>query len=104
MEEKNKNENVGVDNPHSQINSDKINVRKRYHALRIIAGVYNVMAWVIIAGSFIGLIIVFADENFGTGLAILFGGSLLALGLFAIAESIKVFIDIEFNTRKVAEK
>jgi hypothetical protein len=79
---------------------------KRYPALRTIAGIYSVSAWII---GIIAVIIAFyfysQNQNMGLtiGLPSLVVGALIVLALLAISESIKVFIDIEENTRKANE-
>jgi len=80
---------------------------QRYPALRTIAGVYQVLAWLVAVVAGIGVL--FALANFKEDLSkfiLLFsiiGGAIGFITLLAASESIKVFIDIEENTRKVAE-
>jgi hypothetical protein len=79
---------------------------KKYPALRTIAGIYSVFAWIIGIVAVI-IAIYFYSQNQTMGLTIgipsLVVGALLVLGLLAVSESIKVFIDIEENTRKTNE-
>lgn len=105
MEENKINDILGIDTSQSQSNNEKTTNRYRYPALRTIAGVYMVLAWII------GIIAIittfyFLSENGMQIFALvsLIVGGLLALALAAISESIKVFLDIEYNTRKVSEK
>ncbi|NUM32670.1 MAG: hypothetical protein HUU47_10165 [Bacteroidetes bacterium] len=86
---------------------DKWADEKRYPALRTIAGIYYAFAWII---GIVAVIIVFiswskGDETGKLMIAIptLVVGALIVLGLLATSESIKVFIDIEENTRKTNE-
>ncbi len=84
----------------------KTDIVKRYPALRTIAGVYSVFAWIIGIVAVISAIYSFSqNEKMGLMIAVpsLVVGSLIILGLLAISESIKVFIDIEENTRKSIE-
>lgn len=105
MEENNINDILGIESTKSQSNNEKTNSRNRYPALRIIAGVYMVLAWIIGIAAIISTFYFFSENSMQIfGLGSLIGGGLLALGLAAISESIKVFLDIEFNTRKASKK
>jgi len=73
--------------------------RYRYPALRTIAVVYMVLAWVIGVVTVIALFYFISEENIVQGVISIIAGGLLALGLAAISEIIKVFLDIEYNTR-----
>ena len=79
-------------------------VNERYPALRFISGVYRLLAWVILVSTVI-VFIYFLYQGLFVNLfsfgAILIGG-LLFVTLLATAEGIKVFIDIEHNTRITA--
>lgn len=105
MEENNLNDILGIESSLSQNNNEESITRYRYPALRTIAGVYMVLAWII---GFVTIITTFyflsEDRMKIFGLVSLVIGSLLTLGLAAISESIKVFLDIEYNTRKASEK
>ncbi|GIK21420.1 MAG: hypothetical protein BroJett005_08340 [Ignavibacteriota bacterium] len=86
---------------------EETDTAKRYPALRTIAGIYSVFAWII---GIVAVIIAFISwskggETGGLMIAIptLVVGALIVLGLLAASESIKVFIDIEENTRKTNE-
>lgn len=82
----------------------------RYQALRTISGVLRVLAWIVLVGC--GLVcigsLVYAAAH---GTAHVLGLSLVAalyavLGfvyLYACAEGICVFLDLEANTRRAAE-
>ena len=78
---------------------------KRYPALRSIAGLYQVLAWIVAVIAGIGILL--SLDNFERDLIklilIFIGGAVGFITLLAASESIKVFIDIEENTRKVAE-
>ncbi|MBP7152308.1 MAG: hypothetical protein KBA43_06555 [Paludibacteraceae bacterium] len=105
MEENNINDILGIGSSQSQNNIEKNSSRYRYSALRTIAHVYTVLAWIIgIAAIITTFYFLFGDNMIIFGLVSLIVGGLLALGLAAISESIKVFLDIEYNTRKVSEK
>jgi len=79
---------------------------EKYPALRTIAGLYTAFAWIV------GIVALIIAIYFGTkgeaGLLIavptLVIGALMVLGVLAVSESIKVFIDIEYNTRQTANK
>jgi len=104
MRRKFKNEST-EDEPEQQ--QEETNAETRYPALRTIAGIYSVFAWII---GIVAVIIAFISwskggETGGLMIAIptLVVGALIVLGLLAASESIKVFIDIEENTRKTNE-
>ena len=78
----------------------------KYPALRTIALFYGVFAWIV------GILAVILAVYFGSqgiagvflALSTLVVGALIVLGVLAVSESIKVFIDIEYNTRQEANK
>ena len=78
---------------------------QRYPALRTIAGFYQVLAWIVAVIAGVGILL--SLDNFERDLIklilIFIGGTVAFITLLAASESIKVFIDIEENTRKVAE-
>ena len=76
-------------------------IRKRYPALRFISGLYKVLAWLVCALSVVASIyLIFQGEvEISIALGVLIVGGILFVSLLAIAEIIKVFIDIEHNTR-----
>ena len=86
----------------------------RYPALRIVAGWFIVLAWIYGIATIIGFIACLAigsnydDEAGGyiiaTGFVILIAGAFAVLMCVAISEGIKVFVTIEYNTRKTSEK
>jgi len=87
--------------------TEKTKVGKRYPALRTIAGIFSGFAWII---GIVTVIIAYlawdkGGETYGLMVAIstLVVGVLMVLGLLGTAESIKVIIDIEENTRKTGE-
>jgi hypothetical protein len=105
MEENNINAILGIESSQSQSNNEKNTTRYRYPALRTIAGVYMVLAWIIGIAAIITTFYFLSEDRMKIfGLVSLIVGGLLALGLAAISESIKVFLDIEYNTRKASEK
>ena len=71
----------------------------RYGALRVIAGVHKIAAALVAIGGFLTAFVAGAPAGL---LAILLGG-VIALLLWAVAESILVIIDIEENTRRAAD-
>ena len=105
MEENNINDILGIESSQRQNNNEKNNNSYRYPALRTIAGVYMVFTWIIgIITILTTLKFFFKDGNVIFGFVSLIAGGLLALGLGALSEVIKVFLDIEYNTRKMSEK
>ena len=96
--------------PNSKTSMDN-KLPQKYSALRTIIGIYYFFASLM---SGVGLlIIIYYGSNylnykneFGLFIAVITFviGSILVLGLITMAESIKVFIDIEYNTRKAAER
>lgn len=105
MEQNNINDILGLDKTISQSKIKASNNISRYPALRSIAAIYKILAWVVGSASLL-ISIYFLSEHNQTIFAIitLVVGGLLALGLAAISESIQVFVDIEHNTRKASEK
>ena len=111
-----------VQNSMSSITSPKVadnsatTVGNRYPILRLLSTVYRIIAWIIIVLVPIVVAIAAAAGGalFGGGsgggfIAFLGGlvagaiaGALISLPFFAISEAIKVFIDIEHNTRLTA--
>lgn len=105
MEDNNVNDILGIGSSHSQNNNSQTSNAYRYPALRTIAGIYMVFAWIVGIASVISTFYFLSNTNgkiFGL-VSLVFGG-ILALGLAAISESIKVFLDIEYNTRKSSER
>ena len=77
-------------------------IKKKYHALRTISGIYKIFGFLMIVATLIAAFMAaFIVRNNESGIfaLIALGGALIALGVFAFAESIMVFIDIEENTR-----
>ena len=91
--------NVSNESEETVETSDENN--KRYPALRAIINTYVVFAW--ICGIALGLVAVFGllnNQPIKTSIGALILGALIVVGLRGAAESIRVFIDIEENTRK----
>lgn len=80
---------------------EKKKTDKRYPALRIIAVLSQILAFIV------GVVALYITYDIGitneVGFLTLIIGALIVLGLIAAAESIKVIIAIENNTRKTAE-
>lgn len=91
----------------TEISSQNITLgTDKYPALRTIAVIYTASAWIV---GILAIIIAFYFGSKGeAGLLIalptLVVGALIVLGVLAVAESIKVVIDIEYNTRQSANK
>ena len=77
--------------------------RKRYPALRTVAGIF--IAYAAIAGLIfiIMTVLYLSEKEWEIALSILIGGSIIILIFIAFSESIKVFLDIEYNSRGVLD-
>lgn len=78
---------------------------RKYPALRVIAGLYQIIALVIALLALIGLLISF-QQSAGTpviAILCLVIGFIGVVSFLAVSESIKVFIDVEHNTRTIVE-
>lgn len=71
---------------------------KKYPALRTISVVYQAFGYLMMFAVVI-IAIILGQENITSAIIALIGGILTILGVFAVAELIKLFIDIEYNTR-----
>jgi hypothetical protein len=75
----------------------------KYAGLRIIATLFNVMAWVVGLCSVLFSFIQFShssEESMIYGVTIIITGYVTVLGLIAFARILIVLVDIEKNTRK----
>jgi hypothetical protein len=92
---------------------------KKYTALRIIATIYKILAWLILVLGIIGFIVAIITGSlagskafragigggflgFLSGIGILIYTIIAFIGLLAFSEAIYVVLDIEENTRKTA--
>lgn len=81
----------------------------RYPILTLVAAVYRIAGWIMVAisiiGLFIGIYMLGRDSSAGLLMLLysLIGGSLIALSCFFIAESMLVLTHIEENTRATKE-
>jgi len=73
---------------------------RKYPALRTISGIYKVFGWLIAIATLIIAIILGQTYQILPIIITLIVGAIFALGVFAAAEAIIVFIDIEHNTRQ----
>ncbi len=73
----------------------------KYPALKFISGVFRLIAWIIAIITVIAAVYLITQGDLGivSALGVLVGGGILFIIHLAIAELIKVFIDIEYNTR-----
>ncbi|HBL73036.1 MAG TPA: hypothetical protein DD409_09265 [Bacteroidales bacterium] len=73
----------------------------RYPALKLIAGFYKVLAWLVLVGAFLGLAALAALDmlTLWRGVGLFLGAGLLFVSLMALSELIRLFIDMEKNTR-----
>ncbi|MCK4358497.1 MAG: hypothetical protein KAW92_07105 [Candidatus Cloacimonetes bacterium] len=72
----------------------------KYPALKTISGIYKFLAWIVGFGSCASIV---AFITLSTDIIYIvysvIGGFFLVISLFAISEIIKLFINIEYNTR-----
>jgi hypothetical protein len=85
-------------------------IEQRYGALRLIASVLRVLAWVVAIGCGLGFLVALIVAATGSHAeAVMIGPVLLLYGIFgfiyvyACAEGIHVVLDIEANTRATSE-
>lgn len=93
-------------------------MKRKYFALRLIAGVFKVLAWLAIVAGIVAFILSLVSGGmflntmgYYGGLVYhipmaflsLFIGFVVFVGWYALAESILVFLDIEENTRRCAQ-
>lgn len=86
----------------SESDSQEIREKIRYPALRVIAGIYRGIAVLAGIAAIVILFIGFMKLNsYGLMLILgsIFGGAITVITCLATAEGIKVFLDIEENTR-----
>lgn len=79
--------------------------RRKYPALRVIAGLYQFIALVIAFLALVGLLLSFQQSASTPIIALLYlvVGFIGVVSFLALSESIKVFIDVEQNTRTIVE-
>jgi Zn-dependent protease with chaperone function len=83
-------------------------VEQRYSALRTIAGVLSLIGWIVVVLGFLGALgtlfggLISGEPliGFAAMFVSLLSTGLLALSIFASANSIKIIIDMEENTRR----
>ena len=81
------------------------NTNHKYPALRFLSTLLRFCAWMILAATLLACLIALTkggDFRFIITIAVLVIGGFLGVILFAIAESLVVLVDIEFNTRNAA--
>ncbi len=75
----------------------------RYPALRFISGFYKILAWIVVIVTVVFIISLIARDGSSLGILeaviALLGGGFLFISFLATSEIIKVFVDIEHNTR-----
>jgi hypothetical protein len=94
---------VDIDQVASEI--ERQTPTRKYPALRVIAGLYQIIALVIALLTLIGLLMSF-QQSAGTpviAILCLVIGFIGVVSFLALSESIKVFIDVEHNTRTIVE-
>jgi hypothetical protein len=79
-------------------------VKERYPVLEFISKLYKILAWLIGITAVIAFFCLLSkgQSSMYIGIGVLIGGGILFVTFIAIAEGIKVFIDIENNTRITA--
>ena len=87
----------------SKLQRDVI-TNERYPALTTISKVYRICAFIVIVASVIYFLFLWAMVEPLLALVSIPCAFLIVLGLFAASEGIKLFIDIEYNTRQAAKK
>jgi hypothetical protein len=94
------------------LNEPPLAPERRYPALRAIAMIYKVLAWLVatatVLSAVVGLAMLGSESARGFPstvwiIASLVVGALVFVSLWAAAETVLVFVDIEQNTRQVAE-
>jgi len=85
---------------------------RKYPALRAIAKLYKLMAWLVaiatVLSGGLGVAMLGSESSRGFPSVIwlvvsVVGGALVFISLWAAAETVLVFVDIEQNTRQIAE-
>jgi|LSQX01.2.fsa_nt_gb membrane protein YdbS with pleckstrin-like domain len=101
MEQKDISELLGVENSQQTENAPNPPEPQKYPALRTISWIFLFLAWITGFVTVIASLVVYNDAWEATpALIIFFSGVILVLSFTATSELIKVFIDIEYNTRK----
>jgi hypothetical protein len=85
-------------------------VRRRYGSLRVLAKVYTIAGYLIIAGVVVALVIIISNSDqvsgaqfIATFIALAIVGGLYALLAIAAGEIIKLLIDVQNNTHLTAQ-
>ncbi|MCX6558654.1 MAG: hypothetical protein NTW95_14680 [Candidatus Aminicenantes bacterium] len=77
--------------------------KKKYGALRTVAGLLSIFAYISILFAIVTALKFVGDEQVLYALVVFFSVFAYSLILLALSNLIHVFIDIEFNTRKTRE-
>ena len=111
VEAKRRNLNFDYTNVNAQVANDEVLkefnsalIGERYPALRFISSIYRLSAWIILFVSIIFSIYFISQGqmNIQYGIGAILIGLIIFISFLAISEGIKVFIDIEHNTRITA--
>ena len=85
--------------------------RPKWHALRAVAGLFKILAWMIGGGGLIAVVVTLVVGNqagsfglllgLGYGVVGMIGAGIVCIGLYGFAEVILVLVAIEQNTRQL---
>ena len=104
VEESERRSRESADKVKAKIERPTEQLQPKYPALRMIAGVYYVLAWLVgVAAVLFAVGLLISEKasplSIAGAVGALIGGSLGALSCVAAAELVKVFVDTEENTR-----
>ena len=76
------------------------NTDNKYPALKIISELLRIAAWITAISAAIGALFALSELQLIPAISVVIFGGFMACLQFAIAESVIVLCDIEYNTRK----
>lgn len=79
-------------------------MKTRFKALRTIANIFKIVAWLVLVGGIVGFIVTIAAKGVGFGLLFLLVSIIYFLSLYAFADLIYIFLSIEENVNLIASK
>lgn len=106
------NDALGISGDEKQPDNTNAGIARKYPALRTLSGILTFIAWLIAVLTVIAVVILITNSHssYDGGYSAFYTFGVLAIGaisfitLLAYSELIKVFIDIEENTRRTANK